>query len=100
MNILIAGGGAAGFFAAIESRRNFPKARVLLVEKSRELLAKVSISGGGRCNTTHHCYDPKLLATHYPRGGRELLGPFHRFHAGLQIAKLSFNRCHLITNFE
>ena len=82
MNILIAGGGAAGFFAAIEARRNFPGARVLLVEKSRELLAKVSISGGGRCNATHHCFEPKLLATHYPRGGRELLGPFHRFHCG------------------
>lgn len=58
MNILIAGGGAAGFFAAIEAHQ-FPGARVLLAEKSRELLAKVSISGGGRCNTTHHCFDPK-----------------------------------------
>ncbi|MFO1531864.1 MAG: aminoacetone oxidase family FAD-binding enzyme [Kiritimatiellia bacterium] len=80
MNILVAGGGAAGFFAAIEARRNFPGAEVLLVEKSREWLAKVSISGGGRCNVTHDCTDPKRLAANYPRGARELLGPFHRFN--------------------
>jgi predicted Rossmann fold flavoprotein len=82
MDVLVAGGGAAGFFAAIEARRRHPQARVLLAEKSRELLAKVSISGGGRCNVTHACPDPRRLVTHYPRGGRELLGPFHRFHPG------------------
>jgi predicted Rossmann fold flavoprotein len=82
MKILVAGGGAAGFFAAIRARSLNPDAQILLIEKSRELLGKVSISGGGRCNVTHACPDPKRLAGYYPRGGRELLGAFHRFHAG------------------
>ena len=86
MKILIAGGGAAGFFAAIEARRQNPAAEVLLVEKSREWLAKVSISGGGRCNVTNVCSEPRLLAANYPRGGRELLGPFHRFNSAHTVA--------------
>jgi predicted Rossmann fold flavoprotein len=80
MKILIAGGGAAGFFAAIRAKSLRPDADVLLVEKSRELLAKVTISGGGRCNVTHACFDPKKLAGFYPRGSRELLGPLHKFN--------------------
>jgi predicted Rossmann fold flavoprotein len=79
VEIVVAGGGAAGFFAAIHAKMARPDARVLILEKSLELLAKVAISGGGRCNVTHHCFDPKELITRYPRGGRELLGPFHRF---------------------
>jgi len=86
MKILIAGGGAAGFFAAIEARRRNPSAEVLLVEKSREWLAKVSISGGGRCNVTNVLSEPKLLAANYPRGSRELLGPFHRFNSSHTVA--------------
>lgn len=78
-NLVIAGGGAAGFFAAIHAKAAAPGASVVILEKSRELLAKVAISGGGRCNVTHHCFDPKDLVARYPRGGRELLGPFHRF---------------------
>jgi predicted Rossmann fold flavoprotein len=78
-DIVVAGGGAAGFFTAIHAKITQPRAKVVLLEKSRELLAKVSISGGGRCNVTHHCFDPHELVTRYPRGGRELLGPFHRF---------------------
>jgi predicted Rossmann fold flavoprotein len=78
-DIAVAGGGAAGFFSAIHAKEYAPEASVVLLEKSRELLAKVIISGGGRCNVTHHCFDPKELITRYPRGGRELLGPFHRF---------------------
>lgn len=77
--IVVAGGGAAGFFAAIAAAESRPDAEVLLLEKSPELLAKVTISGGGRCNLTHHCYDPQRLVEYYPRGGRELLGPFHRW---------------------
>ncbi len=77
--IVIAGGGAAGFFAAIHAKAAAPDASVVILEKSRELLAKVAISGGGRCNVTHHCFDPKELITRYPRGGKELLGPLHRF---------------------
>ncbi len=79
MDLAVAGGGAAGFFAAIHAKMAAPQARVVILEKSRELLAKVAISGGGRCNVTHDCYDPKELITRYPRGGKELLGPFHRF---------------------
>lgn len=74
---IIIGGGAAGVFAAIESARQGNQ--TLLLEKSNSLLSKVRISGGGRCNVTHHLYDPKEVALHYPRGSRELIGPFHRF---------------------
>lgn len=73
------GGGAAGFFAAITAKRKHPHASVLLLEKSAVLLAKVRVSGGGRCNVTHACFDPKQLIKHYPRGEKELLGPFYRF---------------------
>lgn len=78
-DLVVAGGGAAGFFAAVRAKAEAPQARVVILEKSRELLAKVAISGGGRCNVTHDCHDPKELVTRYPRGGKELLGPFHRF---------------------
>lgn len=75
--IAIIGGGAAGFFAAIHSARNLPRARVVIYEKTQRLLAKVAISGGGRCNVTHACFEPRELVKHYPRGERELRGPFH-----------------------
>jgi len=77
--IAVAGGGAAGFFAALRAKQLAPGSRVVILEKSREILAKVSISGGGRCNVTHDCYDPAELCRRYPRGGKELRGPFHRF---------------------
>ncbi|GAB4406559.1 MAG: NAD(P)/FAD-dependent oxidoreductase [Bacteroidia bacterium] len=77
--IVIAGGGAAGFFAAITVAEADPHAQVLLLERGREVLGKVRISGGGRCNLTHDCPDPRELVRAYPRGHRELLGPFHRF---------------------
>lgn len=76
---VIAGGGAAGFFAAIHAAENHPGARIVVLEKSREPLAKVAISGGGRCNVTHACFDPAQLVTYYPRGARELRGLFHRW---------------------
>ena len=75
----VAGGGAAGFFSALHAKSAAPDARVVILEKSREFLAKVAISGGGRCNVTHACFDPARLIQFYPRGGRELRGPFHRF---------------------
>lgn len=75
----VAGGGAAGFFSALHVKSIAPDARVVILEKSREFLAKVAISGGGRCNVTHACFDPSRLMQFYPRGGRELRGPFHRF---------------------
>ncbi|MDP4644953.1 MAG: NAD(P)/FAD-dependent oxidoreductase [Opitutales bacterium] len=77
--IAIIGGGAAGFFAAITAAEAAPHARVTIYERSKQTLAKVKISGGGRCNVTHSCFDPAKLATHYPRGSRELRGAFHRW---------------------
>lgn len=77
--IAIIGGGAAGFFAAITAAETNPSAKVTIYERSQHTLSKVKISGGGRCNVTHSCFDPAKLATHYPRGARELRGAFHRW---------------------
>lgn len=75
--VVVVGGGAAGFFSAIAAAEG--GASVFLLERGADVLAKVRISGGGRCNVTHACFEPKRLVQHYPRGGRELLGPFHHF---------------------
>lgn len=77
--ILIVGGGAAGFFSAIQAAEAAPHARVCLYEATAHPLAKVRVSGGGRCNVTHACPEPRELVKRYPRGARELLGPFTRF---------------------
>jgi predicted Rossmann fold flavoprotein len=77
--VVIAGGGAAGFFAAIQIARSLPEASVTILEKSSQVLGKVRISGGGRCNTTHACFDNRQLIKYYPRGGKALLGSFSRF---------------------
>ncbi len=77
--VVIVGGGAAGVFAAVRVAELDPTAEVTLLEKGRDLLQKVTISGGGRCNVTHDCRDPRDLVTHYPRGARELRGPLTRF---------------------
>jgi predicted Rossmann fold flavoprotein len=79
LRIVIIGGGAAGFFAAITAASANPEAQVILLEASRQPLAKVRISGGGRCNVTNACFDPKGLVLNYPRGGKALLGAFNRF---------------------
>ena len=76
---IIIGGGAAGFFAAITCAEANPGHSVIILEATGEVLAKVRISGGGRCNVTHDCLEPKTLVGNYPRGTRELLGPFSRF---------------------
>lgn len=73
------GGGAAGFFAAIACAEAAPGLRVELYEATAHPLAKVRISGGGRCNVTHACFDARELSKRYPRGGRELIGPFSRW---------------------
>lgn len=75
----VIGGGAAGFFAAVNAARLNPKLRVIIFEKSREVLSKVRISGGGRCNVTHHCFDPEILCGAYPRGSKELRWAFEQF---------------------
>jgi len=78
-DLIVIGGGAAGYFGAIACAEAFPGARVLILEATPRILTKVKISGGGRCNVTHNQFDPKQLITCYPRGRKELLGPFHSF---------------------
>lgn len=80
MKIAIIGGGAAGFFAAIAAKENHPKAEVTLFEKSKKLLSKVKISGGGRCNVTNGCTSIKELSEAYPRGGKKLKKAFRIFN--------------------
>lgn len=80
MRIAIIGGGAAGFFAAIHAKENIPEAEVCILEKSKQVLAKVKISGGGRCNVTNGCSDIDVLSEAYPRGGRQLRKLFGTFH--------------------
>jgi predicted flavoprotein YhiN len=79
MQVIIIGGGAAGFFAAIACAEARPDANVVILERGASVLQKVRISGGGRCNVTHACFDARELTAYYPRGSRELLGPFMRF---------------------
>ncbi len=77
--IAIIGGGAAGFFSAITAAEASPDVAVTIFEATAHLLAKVKVSGGGRCNVTHACFEPRELVKRYPRGGRELLGAFSRW---------------------
>ncbi len=79
---VVVGGGASGCFFAINYKIKHPDAKVVLIEKSNKLLAKVKISGGGRCNVTHACFDPRELVKFYPRGHKELKGPFSKFQPG------------------
>ena len=78
-DVIIIGGGAAGFFAAINIAINNSKLKILVLERGNEGLQKVKISGGGRCNVTHAEFIPSDLCSNYPRGNKELLGPFHNF---------------------
>tara|TARA_B110000879_G_scaffold9427_1_gene12120 strand:- start:2976 stop:4190 length:1215 start_codon:yes stop_codon:yes gene_type:complete len=80
--IVIIGGGAAGYFTAINAKEKNPELDITILEKGKEVLQKVKISGGGRCNVTHACFEPKELVKFYPRGEKELLGPFHQFMTG------------------
>lgn len=80
MKIAIIGGGAAGFFAAIAAKENHPKSEVTIFEKSKKLLSKVKISGGGRCNVTNGCLSIKELSEAYPRGGKKLKKAFRIFN--------------------
>ena len=81
-DILIVGGGAAGFFSAINIVERNPKLKVAILERGKEVLSKVRVSGGGRCNVTHACFEPNELVKYYPRGEKELRGPFHQFCSG------------------
>jgi hypothetical protein len=84
--VIVVGGGAAGFFAAITCAEAMPGAEVTILEKGREFLSKVRISGGGRCNVTHACFDAREFATRFPRGEKPLIGAFQRFQASDTIA--------------
>ncbi len=80
MNVAVVGGGAAGFFAAIQAKTNYPNAHVSIFEKSQKFLSKVKISGGGRCNVTNGCSNVNELCKAYPRGGKKLKTAFHTFN--------------------
>jgi predicted flavoprotein YhiN len=82
--VIVVGGGAAGFFAAITAAEQ--GAAVTLIEKTSQFLSKVRISGGGRCNVTHACFEPREFTKRYPRGDKELIGPFHKFQASDTVA--------------
>lgn len=79
IDVLIVGGGAAGFFAAITIKEKHPELSVVILEKSNEVLSKVRVSGGGRCNVTNGISDVQQFVKNYPRGEKELRGPFQRF---------------------
>ena len=81
-DIIIVGGGAAGFFSAISIVEKNPKVKVAILERGAEVLQKVRISGGGRCNVTHAIFEPNELVKFYPRGEKELRGPFNQFGSG------------------
>ncbi len=80
---VVVGGGAAGYFAAITCAEAIEgsgrRPRVLILERARKVLQKVKVSGGGRCNVTHDCLDPRRMSSNYPRGHKALIGPLHRF---------------------
>lgn len=85
LRIVVIGGGAAGFFGAITAAETFPRATVTILEKNRTVLNKVRISGGGRCNVTHACFDNQQLVKHYPRGEKPLGSLLNHFDAAATV---------------
>jgi len=81
-DVIIIGGGAAGFYAAIHIADSNPELKIAILERGKNVLSKVKVSGGGRCNVTHAEFDPCELVKNYPRGEKELLGPFHTYCSG------------------
>ncbi|HBB30347.1 MAG TPA: aminoacetone oxidase family FAD-binding enzyme [Cyanobacteria bacterium UBA8803] len=100
MKIVTIGGGAAGFFGAVTCATAYPHSQVTLLEASSQPLAKVRISGGGRCNVTHACFDPALLVQAYPRGSKALRGAFTRFQPKDTIAWFEARGVHLKTEAD
>src|SRR5690606_34634518 len=82
VDVAIIGGGAAGFFTAINAAESNPSREILILERGKDVLTKVKISGGGRCNVAHAEFLPKEFSQNYPRGQKELLGPFNTFMTG------------------
>ncbi len=93
--IIVVGGGAAGFFGAIAAKEHFPEAEVIILEKNRTVLNKVRISGGGRCNVTHACFDNKQLLKNYPRGSKFLSKVFTHFDAQSTVDWFHENKVNL-----
>ncbi|MDY8134793.1 NAD(P)/FAD-dependent oxidoreductase [Aquimarina sp. 2201CG5-10] len=81
-DLIIVGGGAAGFFTAINVAEKNPTLKIAILERGKDVLSKVKVSGGGRCNVTHAEFIPNELSKNYPRGEKELKGPFHTFMTG------------------
>ncbi|WP_138497844.1 NAD(P)/FAD-dependent oxidoreductase [Nostoc sp. PA-18-2419] len=100
LQIVVIGGGAAGFFGAIACAKVNPDAQVTLLEASRQPLAKVLISGGGRCNVTHACFDPGELVQNYPRGAKALRGAFTRFQPQDTVAWFANHGVYLKTEAD
>jgi predicted Rossmann fold flavoprotein len=98
--LVVIGGGAAGFFAAISAASHHQDARVVLLEKSSKLLAKVKVSGGGRCNVTHHCFENRNLVKFYPRGERFLKKAFEQFSVKDTVAWFEAKRVTLKTEAD
>jgi len=97
VKVALIGGGAAGFFAAISVKQHHSKAKVVLLEKSPKVLSKVKISGGGRCNVTHSCFEISELVKHYPRGEQFLKKSFHQFKVNDTIDWFDKRNVHLKT---
>jgi len=95
--LVIAGGGAAGFFGAITAAEHGFDGEIIILEKSSHLLSKVLVSGGGRCNVTHACFENNILIQNYPRGSKELRGPFSAFNTRDTIQWFEEKNIHLKT---
>ncbi|MBW4567679.1 MAG: NAD(P)/FAD-dependent oxidoreductase [Tolypothrix carrinoi HA7290-LM1] len=100
LKVVVIGGGAAGFFSAIATKKANPHAHVTLIEASQIVLAKVRVSGGGRCNVTHACFDPAILVQNYPRGGKALRGAFSRFQTKDTITWFAMHKVPLKTEAD
>ena len=85
-DVILIGGGAAGFYCAIHIAEANPKLNVAILERGKQVLSKVKVSGGGRCNVTHADFEPSSLVKNYPRGEKELLGPFHIYSTADTVA--------------
>ncbi|NQU64701.1 MAG: aminoacetone oxidase family FAD-binding enzyme, partial [SAR324 cluster bacterium] len=100
MKIAVIGGGAAGFFSAIAAKENYPEADVRIFEKSDKPLAKVKITGGGRCNLTNGCTSSRELSAAYPRGGKALKKAFQQFNTRHTIEWFELRGVPLVTQAD